>query len=415
MAIAKQDVAANAGTATIGIVGGGPASLVLAIALARRGISTTVFERDLHPDRAPRFHPDRSYTIDTSGHGLRALRHIDATSYFDERVNRFKGIKILGKLSEEWTEPGWTGSRGDYQRALMAIIKDRHQDNIALHFETNVEALDVRHGSVTIQPQSGASTTNIFDLVIGGDGAGSIVRHSLEQQWPGFIVTTKSYPMYCTMIELDRLDNQLDRHYLHMFSIYPFVVAGAIRGDSGPDSTRWFCAVCTNRELKFSSANEAHSYFRARSPRVLEFASEQAVAAFAQRKCYHIGRSLTCSQLHGGKAVLIGDAAAPFPPIGQGLNAALESSMVLDQTIGELGRSPAQVLEAASAFSAKWKPEVEAAAWVAERHLAENRFHNFRARLTHILFGLSVVGETKRSDISYAEVKRKTQRLWPLW
>lgn len=200
-----------------------------------------------------------------------------------------------------------------------------------------------------------------------------------------------------------------------MFSIYPFVVAGAIRGDSGPSSTRWFGAVCTSRELRFSSASEAQSYFRASSPRILEFASENAIAAFAQRKCYHIGRSLRCSQLHGGRALLIGDAAAPFPPIGQGLNAAMESSMVLDQTIGEFGHSPAQVLEAVSAYSSKWKPEAEAAAWVAERHLAENRFHNLRARLTQILFGLSVVGETKRSDISYAEVKRKAQRLWPLW
>jgi len=33
----------------IGIVGAGPAGLVAAIALARRGLSTTVFERDMHP------------------------------------------------------------------------------------------------------------------------------------------------------------------------------------------------------------------------------------------------------------------------------------------------------------------------------------------------------------------------------
>lgn len=402
-------------TARVGIVGGGPASLTLAIALARRGMDTTVFERDLHPDVAPRFHPDRSYTIDTSGHGLRALRHIDATPHLDERMNRFKGIKILGKYSEEWNEPAWTASRGDYQRALVAIIKARHQDRVALHFEANVTAVDTHQGTVTAQQKSGAASTYTFDLVVGGDGAGSVVRHALEQQCPGFTVTTKSFPMYCTVIELDRLDSQLDRHYLHMFSIYPFVVAGAIRGDTGPDSNRWFGAVCTKRELKFSSPSEANGYLRARSPRVLEFATETAVAAFAQRKCYHIGRSLTCSQLHGGKAVLVGDAAAAFPPIGQGLNAALESSMLLDQTIGDFGRSPSHLLEAASAFSARWKPEVEAAAWVAERHLAEHRWHNFRAQVTRALFGLSVVGETKRSDISYSEVKHRAQRLWPLW
>ena len=55
------------GTANIAIVGAGPAALVLSIALARRGIRTTVFERDAHPEVAPRFNPDRSYTIDISG------------------------------------------------------------------------------------------------------------------------------------------------------------------------------------------------------------------------------------------------------------------------------------------------------------------------------------------------------------
>jgi thioredoxin reductase len=55
------------GTPTIALVGGGPAALVAAIALARRGIRTSVFERDTHPEIAPRFNPDRSYTIDISG------------------------------------------------------------------------------------------------------------------------------------------------------------------------------------------------------------------------------------------------------------------------------------------------------------------------------------------------------------
>jgi len=46
------------GTGDIAISGGGPAALVLAVALARRGIPTTVFERDAHPEAAPRFNPD---------------------------------------------------------------------------------------------------------------------------------------------------------------------------------------------------------------------------------------------------------------------------------------------------------------------------------------------------------------------
>ena len=96
-------------------------------------------------------------------------------------------------------------------------------------------------------------------------------------------------------------------------------------------------------------------------------------AAYAGRTCYHIGQTLTCSQLHGGKAVLPGDAAAAFPPIGQGVNAAMESAMVLDPSVGEAGHSPAGLLEAARLSNAKWKPEADAVSWMSVRSLFENR------------------------------------------
>src|SRR5919199_6264645 len=98
--------ASDGPTPKIAIVGGGPAGLVAAIALARRGIRTTVFEREVHPERAPRFNPDRSYSIDITGHGLRALRHIDATSYFDARMVQFRGIQLQGRVVDSWPDQG---------------------------------------------------------------------------------------------------------------------------------------------------------------------------------------------------------------------------------------------------------------------------------------------------------------------
>lgn len=70
---------------------------------------------------------------------------------------------------------------------------------------------------------------------------------------------------------------------------------------------------------------------------ILDLNSDQEIAAFVQRRSSHIGQSASCSQLYGGRAVLLGDAAAPFPPIGQGVNAAMESATQLDRCIGEGG------------------------------------------------------------------------------
>jgi 2-polyprenyl-6-methoxyphenol hydroxylase-like FAD-dependent oxidoreductase len=399
---------------TIGIVGGGPSGLVLAIALARRGLRSTVFERDVHPQAAPRFNPDRSYTIDISGHGLKALRHIDACSFFDERLIHFKGLKVPGGQTEAWKDQGWTGSRGDIMRALMAKVDEQHADMVSFEFGCRVEAVDVRAGAVMYTDGSGVRATRTFDLVVGADGAGSVVRRALQDQVAWFSVESKSLPEYCTMIELDRVGDQLDREYLHGLASIPFVVAGAIKGDDGPDSSRWFCAVGTRAKAVYGSADEARAFFLRRCPRVLDLTSDAAVAAFAQRECYHIGRKLTCSQLDGGKAVLLGDAAAPFPPIGQGLNAAMESAMTLDLCIGLAGHAPPQLLEATRLYTTRWKPEADAASWISEKSLFENRYHTLRALATMRL-GLNIASEAKSPVVPYSEVKRKAERMWPLW
>jgi kynurenine 3-monooxygenase len=257
-------------------------------------------------------------------------------------------------------------------------------------------------------------TTREFDLIIGADGAGSTIRAALQEQVPGFTVEAKSFPNYCTMIELDKVGDRLDRNYLHGLSTRPFCVAGAIKGDAGPDSSRWFCAIGTKDPIQFASAEEARRFLQERCPRVLELAGDEQVGAFAKRTCYHIGRSLNCSQFHGGKAVLIGDAAAPYPPIGQGVNGAMESAMTLDQCIGEAGHLPLQLPEAARRYNEIWKPEADAVSWISERSLFENRFHTVRALATSML-GLSIFAQAKSADVPYSEVRRKAERLWPLW
>lgn len=401
-------------SAKIALVGGGPAALVAAIALARRGVRTSVFEGDPHPEQAPRFNPDRSYTIDISGHGLKAIRHIEASWSFDERMIPFKGLKIPGGRTEEWTLPGWTGSRGDILRALMAVLDRKYREWIAIEFNCRVNAVDLETGVVTFDAGSKKAEPRQFDFIIGSDGAGSVVRTAMKQHVPGFAVATRSYPNYCTMIELDRVGGDLDPHYLHGLSVRPFCVAGAIRPDAGSDRPRWFCAVGTKAKQTFASPDEARQFFRTRAPRVLELTSDEKVAAFAERTCYDIGRTLACSQLYGGKAVLLGDAAAAFPPIGQGVNAAMESAMVLDRCIGATGASADGLLEAARRYNAEWRPEADAVAWMAVRSLFENRAQMFRASITSRL-GISVFDQAKSAEVPYSEVRRKAERLWPLW
>ncbi len=411
MNTSRDEAAEPTAVGEIAIVGGGPAGLVTAIALARRGVRTTVFERDVHPDMAPRFNPDRSYTIDITGHGLRALRYIDATSSFDAHMLPFKGIQYQGRVVQDWPEPGWTGSRGDIVRSLMAVIAERHEKDVEFEFDSRVSDVDIELGTVSYASSGGHATTRRFDLIVGADGAGSVVRQSMQRQVPGFTVTTSSIPNHVTMIALDRLDDQMDRRYLQALSIRHFYVAGAIPGDDGLGSQRWFCAIGTDHPLTLSSAEEARAFFRDTCPQILELAGDDSIAAFAERTCYHVGQSLTCSQLHGGRAALIGDAAAPFPPIGQGVNAAMESATVLDGFIGEAGTD---LVGAAARYDAAWKPEADAVAWISQRFLFGNPANTLRSVVSGI-FGLNLADLAKSSQTPYSEVRRTAERFGPLW
>lgn len=398
----------------IAIVGGGPSGLVAAIALARHGIATTVLERDIHPDAAPRFNPDRSYTIDISGHGLNALRHIDACASFDDHLIPFEGIRTPAGTTLPWDLPGWTGSRGDILRALMAVATERHRDRIEFRFESRVERVDVHEGEVAFVRPGGNLATERFGLVVGADGAGSIVRTALQDQVPGFQVETRTYPNWCTMLALDRVGDRLHPHYLHGLAVRPFCAAGAIKGDPGGEPYRWFCAIGTRAEQRFAGPDEVREYFRARVPILLELTSDARIEEFARRPCYLIGRTAACSSLHGGKAVLLGDAAGAFPPIGQGVNAAMESSVALATSLAQTGSAPADLIEGARRYDARWKPEVDAVAWMAVRSLFENRLHMLRSSITSKL-GISIFEQAKSADIPYSAVRRRAQRLWPLW
>ena len=163
-----------------------------------------------------------------------------------------------------------------------------------------------------------------------------------------------------------------------------------------------------------ASAADARGYLRRHCPRVLDLASEESVAAFATRTSYHIGQKLTCSQLHGGRAVLLGDAAGPFPPIGQGVNAAMEAATELDRCIGAEHADAGALARAASRYDAAWKPELDAVSWISEKMLFENRLHTLRANIT-MRTHRNVIGQAKSSRSSYSEVRERARRWGPLW
>lgn len=385
---------------SIAIVGGGPGGLTAAIALARRGVASTVFERESHPNRVQPFNPDRSYPIDITGHGLRAIRHIDAVDEFDARMTRFRGIRYRGRAVDPWGEPGWIGSRGDITRTLVSIAEERHPDLIEFVFDRAVHDLDVTTGELAGRR---------FDLVVGADGSGSRVRAALQDQVAGFAISTSAVPNHGLILELDRVDGRLDPQFLNALSLNPFTMSGVVGDDSRPGGVRWLAVIGTRQPLDFSSPEQASVWLRRHVPMAADMASPEAVADMSARRAVPLGRLVTCSRLHGGRAVLLGDAAVTFPPIGQGGNASMESAMVLDQCL-----AAGPVDSVGARFDSAWKPQADALAWLGWQVRYQDPMTALRVSIA-ALTGRNLATQTKSSTRPYADVARRARRLGPLW
>jgi 2-polyprenyl-6-methoxyphenol hydroxylase-like FAD-dependent oxidoreductase len=183
-------------------------------------------------------------------------------------------------------------------------------------------------------------------------------------------------------------------------------VTGAINGSNGPKDPRWFCQLGFSGFRRFASADEAKKFLQQTQPLLLRYASPARIAEFSQRDCIATGKSKRCSSLVSGRVVLLGDAGAPVPPIGQGVNAAMESAMVLDQCLAlaqqQSSGSDAIVAQAQDHFLARWTPEADA--------LREIALTSKRLLLAGAL-GYSGVANAKKEELSYQQAWM-TFRTW---
>jgi len=394
------------------ILGGGPAGLTLAHALAARpGIGITLVEREPSPFESATT-TERSYTIDITGHGLKAVRYLDMESAFDEALIRFRGIQLHRPFARKlpWDDQGWTGSRGDILKAILGDLEKKHPGRVDFRWETKVDSVDVMAGTAMFDGES-----HSFDLIVACDGAGSRTRDTMEEL-PDFTIERGSLPNYCTMVHFDQNTEDLDPEYLQVLNSHPFTVAGAVNGKDKSDP-RWFCMVGFNHEHKFGADGnaiaDARSYFDKHTD-AGKYISDEEMKNFVARKCYHIGRFAKCSRLYAGKTALLGDAAAAFPPIGQGINAAMESAMVFDQAIGAIGAgdSPEALLQAVELYNEKWKPEADAVLWIATRWTFSNIGMTAKMLLADFL-GCNVITLSKHESYSqvYDDARKRLDRL----
>lgn len=311
-------------------------------------------------------------------------------------MQSFEGLDIKFNNSQDTAGrgTGWVGSHTDITRSLVAFAESRELQ-IEFMWHTRVVGVAADTGIVTFADVAdvGGDTTRQFELVIGADGAGSTVRDALVKV--GAVPPPRVHDggrMWNSALLLDRAstDSSDPRYlapgWLHVFSEpgRPTLVSSAVNPGDRPLFTT---AVHTSSPLTFAAAAEARVWLSKSVPAVNDFVSDDELARFIERPFHNVGRTSIGQALHAGRVVLVGDAAANFPIIGQGCNAGLESAATLVRRIRTSGIGSASL----AAYEAEWLPQVEALAELAQNMAYES--------ITPILW--IVVGNTLLPGGSY--------------
>jgi flavin-dependent dehydrogenase len=302
----------------VAVVGAGPAGSMTALSLASRGASVTVFDPS-HPREKP-------CGGGLTGKSLALLPQGPADDPLPaRRVARCRFDGARGEMLDlDLGEPVGIVSRLQFDEWLLRRAVERG----ARHVNDRVIAVDA---SGLVRTLSGASMS--FDVVVGADGANSLVRRT-------FLKTTPKERRWMATGWYARGDAEMVVRFLPGIAGYLWLFPRA--GHVGVGIGAPLGAPPT-RELLSLLDREVRKAFPA-------MARDEDTPYYAHTIPSPGSDEATLLEVAGPKWALVGDAAALADPItGEGIYYALRSAQILASTVLETGAAsayPARAMEA---------------------------------------------------------------------
>jgi kynurenine 3-monooxygenase len=408
----------------VNIVGAGLAGALLAILLARRGFAVELYERRSDP-RAIESERGRSINLALAARGIAALERAGMMERIRPLLIPMRGRMIHPLVGETELQPYgqrqneviYSVSRADLNRVLI--------EEAALHPGVR---LKFQHTCLAAQPE--AAALRFRDAGTGSecavpiaptfatDGAGSAVRSSLAR--PGLI-----------NVREDRLDHDykeltiaagddgrhvMEPHALHIWPRGGFMFIALPNSDGSFTATLFLARNGHDSFDTLTSPERIATLFRRQFPDALQL-MPHLIEEFTTHPQGQLGTVHTRPWHVGGQVLLLGDAAHAIVPFhGQGMNAAFEDCLVLDDLLArhdswdtlfadfERARLPNTAAIAAMALEnyVEMRDTVRDPGYVRRKALAmelERRFPDrFIPRYSMVMF---------HPEISYAEAMRR--------
>jgi 2-polyprenyl-6-methoxyphenol hydroxylase-like FAD-dependent oxidoreductase len=192
--------------------------------------------------------------------------------------------------------------------------------------KSTVTDVDVKGTTLTVEGGDNAGTHS-YDLIIGADGAGSIVRKCMAEKIPDFIAERFTGHHVIKNIYLDNTEavkKYCHPHYGYGRSMIGYLTVFAMLKSEGNQTAIGIVHVDGYEVTK--SIAETRAFFKKIDPTgaLNEMMTDNSVENFMNQKARNIHKAVTCNRYYNGdNVVLVGDAAHPFRPIGQGINLAM--------------------------------------------------------------------------------------------
>lgn len=402
------------------IIGAGLSGSLLAIYLAKRGITVDVYEArgDMRRETVA---AGRSINLALSNRGIRALNEIGLADYMLAEAVPMYG-RMVHDIDGSTKLLRYSGRDGEFINSIsrsglnIALINEAEKHaGVRFHFNERCVAFDCRTGEARLE--SGLHLKS--DAIFGTDGAGSVMRNAMMRDTERFDYSIKWLEHGYKELHIPPADGggfRLEKNALHIWARRSFMMIALPNFDGSFTVTMFLAHKGENGFDSLTDVGSLRSFFETNfadslplMPTLLEDFFSNPIGNLGTVKCFPWNVA--------GNSLLIGDAAhAVVPFYGQGMNASFEDCRVLNELVAEHGTDWERVFDD---FVAARKPNADAIADMAEENFYEmrdavadpvfRRKRELETRLEHefpdYFSKYSMV--TFRDDIPYSVAKEK--------
>lgn len=178
----------------VAVVGAGPSGLLVAHRLLKSNLplaNIDVFESRSDPRDAQKQQGSRAYALGLGIRGRTAIKTVDDDLWTAVKKRGFecerfrlhfnKKLNVKLRDREEGVEPSVLIYQTDLCESLLDELEKRSENkNVNVHYDTNITQVDLINGVL----QTNQQEKEHYDLIIGCDGANSIVRTAMDSYSP---------------------------------------------------------------------------------------------------------------------------------------------------------------------------------------------------------------------------------------